>query len=49
MQYFDRIGLLSNLKLSADFSKFIESGDLTLNQLISVEKIIKERVISISK
>ncbi|CAD8133096.1 unnamed protein product [Paramecium pentaurelia] len=49
MQYFDRIGLLSNLRLSADFSQFIEGGDLNLNQLISVEKIIKERVISISK
>ncbi|CAK69262.1 unnamed protein product (macronuclear) [Paramecium tetraurelia] len=49
MLYFDRIGLLSNLRLSTEFSQFIEGGDLALNQLISVEKIIKERVISISK
>ncbi|CAD8193869.1 unnamed protein product [Paramecium octaurelia] len=49
MQYFDRIGLLSNLRLSADFSQFIEGGDLNLNQLFSVEKIIKEKVINISK
>ncbi|CAD8079810.1 unnamed protein product [Paramecium primaurelia] len=49
IQYFDRIGLLSNLRLSADFCQFIEGGDLALNQLISVEKIIKERVINISK
>ncbi|CAD8206158.1 unnamed protein product [Paramecium pentaurelia] len=49
LQYFDRIGLLSSLRQLADFQTFIDVVELNQNQLISVEKIIKERVQSVSK
>ncbi|CAK57178.1 unnamed protein product (macronuclear) [Paramecium tetraurelia] len=49
LQYFDRIGLLSSLRQLADFQTFIDIPELNQNQLISVEKIIKERVQSVSK
>ncbi|CAD8206237.1 unnamed protein product [Paramecium octaurelia] len=49
LQYFDRIGLLSSLRQLADFQTFIDTPELNQNQLISVEKIIKERVQSVSK
>ncbi|CAD8108544.1 unnamed protein product [Paramecium primaurelia] len=49
LQYFDRIGLLSSLRQLADFQNFIDVVELNQNQLITVEKIIKERVQSVSK
>ncbi|CAD8127227.1 unnamed protein product [Paramecium sonneborni] len=49
MQYFDRIGLLCNLRLLSEFQQFIEGVDLNENQMNQLEKIIKERVISITK
>ncbi|CAD8119707.1 unnamed protein product [Paramecium sonneborni] len=49
LQYFDRIGLLSNIKQLADFQTFIDVSELNQNQLLSIEKIIKERVQSVAK
>lgn len=37
------------MKSIADYSAYIDAGDLNMNQLLSVEKIIKDRVQSISK